>query len=80
MNKKETNYEGGADLLNDGAVKNLGNIALRAIQIEVDLAGVPQIPRLPNRYTTMISSYIFDTCSLAYREPSSPQAPSLLQD
>lgn len=44
MNKKETNYEGGADLLSDGAVKNLGNIALRAIQMEVDLAGVPRVP------------------------------------
>ena len=48
MNKKETNYEGGADLLDDGAVKNLGNIALRTIQMEVDLAGVPRVPRLPN--------------------------------
>ncbi len=48
MNKKETNYEGGADLLSDGAVKDLGNIALRAIQMEVDLAGVPRVPRLPN--------------------------------
>lgn len=47
MNKRETNYEGG-DLLSDGAVKNLGNIALRAIQMEVDLAGVPRVPRLPN--------------------------------
>ena len=48
MNKKETNYEGGADLLDDGAVKKLGEIALQAIRTESDLAEVKRVPRLPN--------------------------------
>ena len=48
MNKKETNYEGGADLLSDGAVKKLGKITLQAIRIESDLAEVKRVPRLSN--------------------------------
>ena len=48
MNKRETNYEGGADLLSDGTVKKLGEIALQAIRTESDLAEVKRVPRLPN--------------------------------
>ena len=31
MNKKETNYEGGANLLSDGTVKKLGKINMQEI-------------------------------------------------
>lgn len=48
MDKNRTNYEGGADLLDDGAVKKLGEIALQAIRTESDLAEVKRVPRLPN--------------------------------
>ena len=48
MNKKETNYEGGADLLSNDNVKELGKIALQAIRVESDLAEVKRVPRLPN--------------------------------